>query len=718
MLFQGGTPLEDLHAFCTVRCLQFVSVPPGAQLGFIKYSFLVSETNKPGAESAPTLKPQRVNDSADNQALAHTEHSAVGDLVHSAAYSLQNSVSGAAQIVDKALGTSILPYLQIVGPPEQTKPYSLNWFAQQVGSGIGMAPGFIAASHVVRGGFRLAGPAAPEFFGAEALTASKMAVADGAVSGFAFGSLLTPTAPDSTSFIGDRVKQGVESAATFGTLALGSIGWRALGTTSPIAREFLSHPVVGNFAGGVPAGFAGAQAHAQLFDGRWANRDEIGQSVVGMAAAGVALPVFHHAFSKGADFYNLQRGNGIRIEKYLGSLGKDVRSVLSANANLQSLSGVRVQIDGTIKTPEYNRGGRMIRVPRAESEALPGTISGLFKSISNWNGLLLPKGDSALIEHETVHARNKPAESRDWETHKQERLNQELEARNGQIRVLRALGREAEVSGINIAPAEILAQNLSKDQNYGDIWKAQFDKYAAGRLEPDSFTEYSGDKPVHPMQKDIIAKLNELRLDQQTGIGDRVSLDEIQRFCEACMAGPQRLEFGSAPGYQYEAAAQKAISRIINDPYLPDDRFRDWVYMSCNHGSFADRIGMDGILLNVFDKRIMPVDIKSYDQPRSDEKSNWNLYLGQRTRTGEFVDDMDGVLQTQLLNWIERPGSTGINGSQFIGLGGTLPFPSMDSHRAAAPGFRSWAKNALSSPDEIVRCLLEKPMQLLITPSE
>ena len=186
-----------------------------------------SQELKPLTHSHGEKSTGSITDAQQDHSLGDCLFHFTENLGKSAFNSFQNTLRGALQWVDKAAGQDLLlPHIHFVDTPQPAEPYSLNWCAQQVGSAIGMAPGFLGVSKL----FRYA-TGAPSFFSPAAVGTPLMAISEGAATGFAFNAALMPSDSKSGNFLYDRAKQGLEGAATFGTLGLSNVGLRAIGTT-------------------------------------------------------------------------------------------------------------------------------------------------------------------------------------------------------------------------------------------------------------------------------------------------------------------------------------------------------------------------------------------------------------------------------------------------------------------------------------------------------
>jgi tetratricopeptide (TPR) repeat protein len=131
-----------------------------------------------------------------------------------------------------------------------------------LGSAAGMTPWIIGLN-------KLGSAGAQHLLGAEALgVAGRIGVS--ASVGLVYGGLLTPVDTSHGQQWGNRLTNGLSSAATFATLTGSAEGLNSLGVTNRIAAGLLS---------GVPAGFVSAETQSLLSGRGPASASELGQSI-------------------------------------------------------------------------------------------------------------------------------------------------------------------------------------------------------------------------------------------------------------------------------------------------------------------------------------------------------------------------------------------------------------------------------------------------------
>ncbi len=220
------------------------------------------------------------------------------DLARSAVYSaFQSPVNGAVQLVDKVAGTNIAPSVQVIRPPCEAEFGSTNWHAQQVGSAAGMIP-WIFTLHkgsscllnraivgietklgsqtlvksVVQTEGAVAARAGERFFTCK----TAVEVGASAMSGLAYGALLTPTL-ENEDFLSSRARNAFSSAATFMTLSTSSRALESFG---------VKNKVLAGAASGLPAGIVSAESHSILSGKGSASGKEVLQSMYGFTIIG------------------------------------------------------------------------------------------------------------------------------------------------------------------------------------------------------------------------------------------------------------------------------------------------------------------------------------------------------------------------------------------------------------------------------------------------
>ncbi|MBI4532722.1 MAG: hypothetical protein HY711_02150, partial [Candidatus Melainabacteria bacterium] len=151
--------------------------------------------------------------------LAKTQelsHNAYDSFAYSA---IQSPVNGLVQLVG---GDKYLPQVQFMEAPKPTEFACPNWYAQQLGGGLGMTIPFLLTRGITRGVARLAHPAlSAEKFALLANTTNRSGylVAEAALSGALYDGLLRPISTEEGNFWTARLKNAVVGGITFATLA-------------------------------------------------------------------------------------------------------------------------------------------------------------------------------------------------------------------------------------------------------------------------------------------------------------------------------------------------------------------------------------------------------------------------------------------------------------------------------------------------------------------
>ncbi len=205
------------------------------------------------------------------------EPNALEELARSAAYTaIQSPVNGVVQLCDKLVGTKLLPKVQLIDRPADATIHSLNWYAQQTGSALGMMPWMIAL-HSRFGG------AASRVATAGTLTVRQgiaLELRTSALTGLTYGGFLTPTdgrEKDLFQHLGARIANAGSSAATFATLT---------GTNQWLRSNGLKNELVAGLISGAPAGAVAAHTHSFLSGEGFAKGSDLWGSVYSFSVIG------------------------------------------------------------------------------------------------------------------------------------------------------------------------------------------------------------------------------------------------------------------------------------------------------------------------------------------------------------------------------------------------------------------------------------------------
>lgn len=234
--------------------------------------------------------------------------------------------SGIASPV-KALGQFVGVDVPVAAPKE-AEFGSKTWYAQTIGSGLGMVAPFLAteaatSAIIARRGAVAANiaervPMARSLVRPLALTTEEMSatmrfaapVAKSTLDGAIFGFVLQPSEDPNKSFWSQRFNNAISGGATFGTQSLAASGmmrgWGRLGAdieNKAFMTSWKALPLrMGtNAAAGSLAGFVSAELTSKLNTGQWATNDEIAKSVASFVVTGGALDAFHFAKERRAE---------------------------------------------------------------------------------------------------------------------------------------------------------------------------------------------------------------------------------------------------------------------------------------------------------------------------------------------------------------------------------------------------------------------------------
>ena len=471
----------------------------------------MSDVGQEGDSARKTDRPPAAT-SMESTGLSHSDHSTgnqikdsgdslgsiAGNALHAFAYSLQSTINGPVQIWDKVTGTNILPHLQLASAPEATRPYSWSWFAQQVGSGIGMLPGLTLASRLTS----RAGSAMPAIY--DSATAARAAAAAGtegaalaaaptlqqglwhsAKTGLVFSGILSQSSNDSSgigNFALDRGKQAVMGAATFATLG---------GSYFALNRYLNLNQFASNLTSGLLVGGASADANA-LLSGRQASWDERLQSGLSFAVAGIAMPLAsewsnsavnaagrqlnHPALAPylrtANDVINLLPGRGMSVSEYL----KRLEETHPPQATALTKAFADNKIDTTLLNNHEVVVSRFVEQPRIESSTDPlskGKIYVPRLPTERWS--LVPKSNPKFVAHEGGHVRpTTPGQVLGLEGYINSRVSGEAQARSTEQAYLKHLGQHGEAEKIQLKSESILADAVREGLTYKDLYTRDY----------------------------------------------------------------------------------------------------------------------------------------------------------------------------------------------------------------------------------------------------
>jgi hypothetical protein len=163
-----------------------------------------------------------------------------GDFLRSAAYSgIQAPIEGVSQLVNKTVGSNVIPEVRMIDAPKHAEFGSTRWHAQTIGGAVGMLAPFMAVNKGVGSLMRTE---------AAAMNSLRFKVTQAATAGFVYDGLMRPVQDNEGNFWAARLKHATVGAVTFGTLA--GTGHALDAVSKPI---LFNHTVAGITAGGTNA---------------------------------------------------------------------------------------------------------------------------------------------------------------------------------------------------------------------------------------------------------------------------------------------------------------------------------------------------------------------------------------------------------------------------------------------------------------------------------
>lgn len=263
-----------------------------------KIRFIPVYTYCAGVSICPRAMPEKLTISPELLTAQPKAESTLEQASRAFFYSLaQSPVNGVVQIADKVVGTSVLPSVQFIAPPQEASFASVNWHAQQFGQAAGMLP-WLMAMH--KGGSYLLNRAVgleANALGQRALQTGRVLTCEAALtgnasgfltrrtaievgasalSGAAYGAFLTPGKADE-DLLSSRLAGAGSNAITFAAMTSGMRGLNSAGLKSKV--------VSGVLAGG-PAGIVAAESHSLLCGKGLASAEQVWRSAYGFSIIG------------------------------------------------------------------------------------------------------------------------------------------------------------------------------------------------------------------------------------------------------------------------------------------------------------------------------------------------------------------------------------------------------------------------------------------------
>ncbi len=233
-----------------------------------------------------TLTRNEPNLIKNNRNLLEVGRTPVSDFTENARDALlfslvQSPLSGAAQLIDKSIGTELLPKVQFMNSPHQTEFGSSAWAGQVIGGTVGTALPFLAMH-------RLIGPgAAAKLEATNSYGLGRAALphlGKSMLAGAAYTAILQPiNEKEEPDFWQARLRNGATGGLAALTLTATSIGLKST------RIQALNHDIIAGAISGVPAGLVSANAHSLLAGKGFATATENTQSMATFALGGAFL---------------------------------------------------------------------------------------------------------------------------------------------------------------------------------------------------------------------------------------------------------------------------------------------------------------------------------------------------------------------------------------------------------------------------------------------
>ncbi len=272
----------------------------------------------------PRLEAKTDERPAENQA-----HPGVwSDFLQSAGYyGVQMPYDGVQQI-SEGLGIG-LPKADLISQPKSADFGTANWFAQQAGAGLGMAPAFM----LTHGGVK-------SVLKAEAAT--QLAVSGGLYSG-----VFVPTQSESNLLV-DRLANTATGAATF--YAMGKVGSMLSPTMRMTASDGLASAIRQNvakrlqggaigLASGAVGGFVNAESNSLLKTGKLAGGQELGEATATYAVMGFGVGALSKGWGRKSEVKQVAMEEGSFNWQKIKGVSEPIAQRMSTEAQTSFESG-------------------------------------------------------------------------------------------------------------------------------------------------------------------------------------------------------------------------------------------------------------------------------------------------------------------------------------------------------------------------------------------
>lgn len=216
---------------------------------------------------------------------------------------VQSPMDGVTQLVNKVAEREVLPCPSLIDAPDPAKFGSKAWYAETIGSGLGMVAPYLLTEKVT-GGVKFKAPAAQM-----------------ALTGALYGMVLTPSTDPNRDFWEQRGVSAASAAITFG--AMGAVSHGIASGVESRLKVSLANPAMqaslegigirigSNAIGGAVGGVASAESNSLLSGKGFASKEDVMHSVASFMVTGAGLDAAHGAISKGVELIAARAGTNV-----------------------------------------------------------------------------------------------------------------------------------------------------------------------------------------------------------------------------------------------------------------------------------------------------------------------------------------------------------------------------------------------------------------------
>jgi len=188
--------------------------------------------------------------------------------------------------------------LAFIDAPSEAEFNSVNYWAQQSGSAIGMLGTFCVAGRLVRGVTRMGLTEAKLTETLSRRGLAGLTFKEAAITGFVHDAFFRPTdSKDPRSLLESRIGNGVTGALTMATLTAAALGMKSAGMglekSRPALSALLKNDVFAGTVSGMTSGVVAANSNSLLRDGHFASVKETLRASYTMGLVGTGFGAFH-----------------------------------------------------------------------------------------------------------------------------------------------------------------------------------------------------------------------------------------------------------------------------------------------------------------------------------------------------------------------------------------------------------------------------------------